>query len=90
MDWIYLDQVRDKKLAVMNAVMNLQVPQNSGETIRFSRCILLDDGTGIMFYPTPSEDADGVKQFWFGRQSSAGDSTYYCPLVLLMAAFQTT
>jgi hypothetical protein len=90
MDWIYLAQVRGKKLAVVNAVMNHQVPQNSGKTIRFSICILLVAGTKILFYPTRSEDADGVKQFWFGRRESAGGSTYYCPLVPLLVAFQTT
>jgi len=33
MDWIYLAQDRDRWRALLNAIMNLQVPQNMGEFI---------------------------------------------------------
>jgi len=47
MDWIQLAQHRDRWQALVNAVMNLQVPENagnvltSGELVSFSVRILL-------------------------------------------------
>ena len=47
MDWIYLDQDRDRWWTLVNAIMNLRVPQHAGnflttwEPVSFSRRTLL-------------------------------------------------
>jgi len=47
MDWIVLAQNTDSRRALVNAVINLQVPSNSGNSMRTGQSLKKDSAYGV-------------------------------------------